>query len=134
MYLQKWYVQRSLPWLVRPPPLFFISFPHCFNFYDFKKRKYLKLDKRDDEPVISGSLLPRRSLKRAPEDGKGGCLHTEASSWTIRFMHERANHPREERGGKDPENGVYVTLSIGNWSRMSIWLFEQPEGWEERAT
>lgn len=39
----------------------------------------------------------------APEDGKGGCLHTKASSWTIRFMHERANHPREEGGGKDPE-------------------------------
>lgn len=57
-------------------------------------------------------------LSKGPEDGEGGYLHTEASSWTIRFMHERANHPREEGVGRTPKRSL--CYPIGNWSRMSM--------------
>ncbi|KFL60118.1 uncharacterized protein TERG_11516 [Trichophyton rubrum CBS 118892] len=85
--------------------------------------RYLEVDKRDDELSLDLFYLD----VKGPEDGEGDCLHTEASSWTIRFMHERANHPREGGGvGRTPKRSLYYP--IGNWSRMSIGLFEQPEG------
>ena len=68
--------------------------------------RYLEVDKRDDELSLDLFYLD----VKGPEDGEGDCLHTEASSWTIRFMHERANHPREGGGWEGPRNGVYITL------------------------